>query len=298
VSGAGTLLGAVAASGVLFGLAAMLGWGVGDYFAALLSREADNLRALLWSTVCTVLVVVAVVALTRTPMSLTAHALPFVLGAGVLNACGGLAFYHGLRIGQVSLVSAISGGYAVVLVVTSVLFLGETLTPTQAFAVALLIGGSILVSVNLAALRSRHESLLTDPGLPYAFGAMFGWGLGFTLLTASVREVGWATANMLSSVAVVLTLVTFGLTMRRPVGPPAGRRSRTLTVLLGLCSAFAFVAYSIGVTSHPAVIVAPVSAAFPLVTILLARLLMAERMTHLQGVGVGLVMVGIVLASV
>lgn len=285
------------ASGVAYGLLAMLGWGVGDLTAALLSRRVESVRALTWITLVSLGLVAALVVLVSAPLTFVGSALPLVVVAGLLNGAGGMSFLVGLRVGQVSLVSPIASGYAIVLLLAAVIVLGERLAPSQAVAVAMVVGGSLLASTDVRALAHRDRSALSDPGLPYAFGAMLGWGLGYFLLAVVARETGWATTTLLSSAALLVFLLAVGRFTRRTLAAPSRGRPQAFTLLTAGCFSVANVAYTVGVERHPAALVAPLGAAFPVVTLLLARWLLGERLARWQALGVGLVVAGVVLVS-
>ena len=285
------------ATGVAYGLVAMVGWGIGDLFAALLARRVENVRALLWVILAGVALIVGWLALTGAAVTWVAAALPIALLAGLLNTGGGVAFMQALRVGQVSIVSPIAAAYSVVLVLAAVLVLGERLTPGQALAVALVLSGSLLASTDLRALRLGRRPTLTDPGLPPAFAAMIAWGLGYLCLAVAARGTGWAATSIVAGLVEVALLTVVALATRRTVAPPRDRRALGLIVLAAAFSTAANVAYTVGVERHLAALVAPVSAAFPVVTLVLARGLLGERLERWQAVGIGLVLVGVVLVA-
>lgn len=284
-------------SGVAYGLVAMVGWGVGDLFAALLARRMESLRALLWVTLIGIGLISAFVWLTGSPVDWVERGVAIALLGGGLNTVGAISFMTGLRLGKVSLVSPIAAGYAAVLVVAAVLLLGERLSPLQAFAVALVLAGSLLASIDLPALRRLDRPSLSDPGMPYAFGAMFSWGFGFLALAAAARDTGWVTTTLVAAGTEVLLLLAIARAAGRSMGPPVGRRLVGLALLAAGFSWLANVAYTIGVQDYLAAVVAPVSAAFPVVSLLLARVFLHERLHGWQVAGIALVIVGVVLVS-
>jgi drug/metabolite transporter (DMT)-like permease len=285
------------AGGVLFGLVAMVGWGLGDVSGALLSRRLENLRALLWVTAAGLALLALFVSVTGTPVTWRPAALPAIVLAGALNTAGAVCFMRGLRVGTVSLVSAIASAYAVVLVLAALVLLGERLTAAQGLAVALVLAGSLLAASDLAAWRRGGRPGWSDPGLPFAFGAMFAWGLGYLALAQAARATGWVATSGVAAGVEIVTLALVAVGAGRSIAPPVGRRLVGLTGLTALFSWTANVAYTAGVETNLAAIVAPISAAFPVVTLVLARLLLHERLRPWQWAGIALVIVGVVLLS-
>jgi uncharacterized membrane protein len=215
----------------------------------------------------------------------------------VLNTFGTLAFLRALRVGKVSLVSPIASGYAAVLVLASLLILGERLSPTQAAGVLLVLVGSLVASTDFSALRDPHRPTLSDPGLPWAFGAMFGWGFGYFFVVESSRVTGWAATSLTGAVVQLLLIVGVAIAGGRSLAPPPTRRLWALTVGAAATGWLSSVVYTIGVETHMAAIIAPVSAAFPVVTLLLARSFLHERLTPHQWSGIAVVVAGVVLVT-
>lgn len=284
--------------GVLAGLVSMLSWGTGDFVAATLSRAMGNLRALVWVTLFGDLFIVVYALLQGSLSGITFSAGLFAAVGGFLHTIGSLSFYKGLRVGKVSLVAPISSGWSIILVLAGVFLYGEVLSGARIAGILLVIVGAISVSTELRELRVSSRIALSDPGISYAFVAMFAWGAGWLFFNEAVKAVSWVVPNIVLESSILLFLVFYGLTSKQSIAAPAGRREWLGTAFVGLATVLAYVSYSIGIERYMTSIVGPLAAAYPLVAVLLAGLLLREKTAFNQKLGIAGVVLGVALMSV
>ena len=275
----------------------MLFWGAGDFVAAILSRRIGNMRALLWATIFGDFAVILYALITGALLNLTVAAFLFAATAGLLHTIGSLSFYKGLKEGKVSLVAPISSGWSLILVLAGVLLYDEALSVPQFIAVALVIVGSILASTNLKELRASPRFALSDPGIPYALVAMFSWGIGWLFFNESVKRVGFILPNVILSSTIILLLLLFSRSSRQSINPPADRGDWLRASFVGLATIAAYISYSIGIERYLTSLVGPLAAAYPLVTVILATLILREKTALNQKLGIVGVMAGVVLLA-
>ena len=227
---------------------------------------------------------------------------------------GFITFYAALAIGPMSLLSpAIALVYAVVPVVAAVL-LGEGLRPLGWFAVGLAVVATLLISVQRADAPAR----VTPAGI--VLGLVSGVCLGASLvaLDAAPSDSGLSPAFIEMAGGVLVLLLVMGLLRMlrlRPVwlaaAPEAAavtaddhaRRARTRRrawyaaigagVLLGTANALLMTALHLGNLAAVSVL----SSLYPLATVLLAAIVLRERVSRLQVGGIVLAIVAAVLLS-
>jgi len=100
------------------------------------------------------------------------------VGGQLVMAAGGGVFVYATSVGDISVIQPLSNTNGVVAVLIGILFLGERLSPTEAVAVLLLIGGAILVGFSSEA-RTAGE-------------ANQGMLLMLAVVTAAVLVAGFA----------------------------------------------------------------------------------------------------------
>src|SRR5271157_1157350 len=135
--------------GILFGLTAMLGWGISDFIGAHVSRKIGPFRAFVLTGVVTSIFLLILIPFFFKSATFSSLTIILVLITAFLYMVAGLSYYKGLTVGDVSIVSPVGSSYPILTVILSVLFLGENLTGLQIAAIASAIIGSVLVSFRL-----------------------------------------------------------------------------------------------------------------------------------------------------
>lgn len=267
-------------------------WGVGDFVVARAVRKTGALNVLAWSQVIGLSPYVPALLLFNSFQMPTWGTVGTVLVSGVVVTLGYLSLYRGLQVGKVSIITPISACWAIVTVVLRSFLFRESLSSVQIVAVTLAILGGVAASFRLGELR-RLSFKTGAVGIQYAFFAMVGLGLYYVLLDVLVTELGWFLPVLLVRLAVVSLLFTYSAATRSDASFPRG--VALLVVVAGLLEFVAFFSYGIGINSEYTSLVAPVSAASPVVTIALARVFLGERLELNQWVGVAAVLVSLVL---
>jgi drug/metabolite transporter (DMT)-like permease len=288
---------------VLLGLAAAVLYGSGDFLGGMATRRAHVLTVLTLVETAAVIVAVAVAVVSGGPASLPGLAWGF--SAGVIGGLGLIVFYVGLAAGPMSVVAPVSGLVATVLPVAVALAEGER-PGVGVYAGALL----CLVAIVLASSASETDGP-GDPGLArpprrlgraIAFGTAAGVSFGlFFLLIRNAGQSGevWpVAAGRIGELAIVLAAAAVlrpGL--MRGIGggirggiPLAAASAGVIDVVANLCYVAATRIGAFGL----AVVLASL---YPGVTVLLARVVLGERLRWIQRVGLGLAAIGILLVT-
>ena len=283
---------------IITGLASMFFWGTADFVAAILSRRIGNIRTLLWTTIFGDIFVIIYALVTGALHDFTFTAFSFAVAGGLLHTVGTLSFYRGLKVGKVSLVAPISSGWSLILVLAGVLLYDEVLTTPQISAVGLVIIGSILVSTDLRELFTSSRVRFSDPGIPYALAAMFSWGIGWLFFNEAVKQIGWVTPNVILATSIIFFLAVYSVGSRQSLSPPASGNDWVRAMFIGLATMGAYISYSIGIEKYLTSIVGPLAATYPLVTVVLAGLVLREKTVCNQKLGMISVIAGVILLSV
>lgn len=219
----------------------------------------------------------------------------FVWGAlsGLAGGAGVLFFYQALAVGRMSVVAPITGVEAAIVPVAWGLLSGERPTPLSLAGVGLALVAVALVS----SAPAPGEIAKSGPtaGLRQALAAGLGFGLFFILLSEAGEGTGlWplvsARAGSLSLVGAAI-LVT-----RRAVKPTPG----TIPAIAGagLFDVSANLLYLLASRQGLLSLVAVLTSMYPASTVLLARLVLDERLVRVQVVGLVLAGAGVTLIGV
>ena len=276
----------VSPGGVLLGLASALSFGIGDFAGGLASRRASGLAvAALGQLVGTVLL--AVFVLVARPGLPDMSSLAIGAAAGLSGAVGVAALYVAMAAGAMGLVASVSGAGAVTVpLLVSVFLLHQSVHPLQAVGVACAAAAILAASGASRGGGSRRALWL-------ALLAALGFGLWYALLDRAAAGSGpWAlfTSRLSgSSMLLVVAALRGGLATLRA--------SRRLAVLSGLADMGGNALY-VGARALLALgLAAALSGIYPLFTMLLARVILRERLPRLGLAGVGFALIAIVLIS-
>jgi drug/metabolite transporter (DMT)-like permease len=290
---------------VLLGLAAAVLYGGGDFLGGMATRRAHVLTVLMLVETAAVIVSVAVALLSGGPAILSG--LTWGFSAGAIGGLGLIIFYVGLAAGPMSVVAPVSGLVATVLPVAVALAEGER-PGVGVYAGALL----CLVAIVLASSASEtteagdpsssgHTGLAHPPrrlGRAIAYGTASGVSFGlFFLLIRNAGQSGevWpVAAGRIGELAVVLAAAAVlrpGLRGLRGGIPLAAVSAGVIDVVANLCYVAATRIGAFGL----AVVLASL---YPGVTVLLARVVLGERLRWIQRAGLGLAAIGILLVTI
>lgn len=268
-------------------LGGALFWGVGDFLGGLATKRLHVLTVLAVSQIVGLVGLVTWVAVAGEPVPDAGEAL-FAVGAGVAGLVGLAALYRGLAIGAMGIVAPISATAPVVPLAVD-LARGVTPSAAQSAGVALVLAGIIVLSREPAGSRAR---LATGAGL--AVAAAFGIGLFFVALdAASETSTPWAVlVSRATSLALILLAVAATATNMRPprsLVPPL--------IAVGVFDTSANVLFAFATTRGAVGIVSVLSALYPLATIVLARIVLGERLSMSRRAGGAVALTGAALVA-
>ncbi|MBA3365859.1 MAG: DMT family transporter [Actinobacteria bacterium] len=273
---------------VVLALAASLSWGVADFFGGLKSRSLGVLPVMLIAqTAGTAVIAVVVSAHAERP---NGAAVLLAAPAALAGTLGIFAFYRGMAVGAMSIVAPIAGVSAVIPVAVGVLT-GDRPSPLQALGIAF-----ALLGVALAA-REPGDSARTGrvaAGVGLALFAAAGFGLYFPVMYEAARvDVLWAVLVFrLTSTALVASAF---LAVRPRL--ELRRSDVAATAAIGVLDTGATLLFAAAATSGLVSLVSVLASLYPVVTIVLARYVLEERVARVQRVGAAIALAGVVFIS-
>jgi drug/metabolite transporter (DMT)-like permease len=289
--------------GLLTGLGAALSWGTMDIASALASRRIGTLLVTAGVIVVSAILLGLIAVATGTVLPDDATTLGTASLLGLIAAGAYFAYFNGLRVGPISVVSGMVAAYGGLTVVLSVVFRGETLTATQAFGAAIATAGVILTGVAFeGGLRGTR---FAGPGVIFAVVALVLFALMAITTDIALESAGWLEVLLVSRlVTAAIAIVAVGaLAARRAVTAEPGsspprqfRRGRVVGAILlaGVLDVLGLVSFTIGLASAPTWMVGLASSFGPAVTILVAVAVLGERLKRIQWFGLAGVAVGMV----
>jgi drug/metabolite transporter (DMT)-like permease len=209
--------------------------------------------------------------------------------AAISGTLGLFAYYRGIAVGAISIVAPIAGVSAVVPVIVGIAS-GESPSALQLVGIA-----CALVGVFLAALEPRRggETRLAA-GVGLAALAALGFGGYFPFMHAAGNaDYWWASLIFrIASTSVILLAVA----VRRPSLVVPGRLLPWLA-LIGFGDMFGNLLFAAASTTGLVSVTSVLASLYPIVTVVLARLVLSERVARSQEAGIALTLAGVVLIS-
>ena len=156
-----------AALGVIFGILSMLGYGLSNAISQVPAKKVGVTRTVFYRNllIAPIIFIVLLFFLSSTTVSLT-----YILIAAGISIIGYIplaTYVKAVKHGKVGVVTPISHSSLLVTVILSLIFFGEKLTALQTIAIALIVLGVMLISINFRDFRKSHIFQLSS-GVPFA----------------------------------------------------------------------------------------------------------------------------------
>jgi len=272
---------------IALALGASLSWGLGDFVGGLKSRSLHVLTVLVLSQV-----VGLAAALTWVVASGDGFpgwpATAWAAAAGASGCVGIGTLYRGMAIGAMGIVAPISA-VAAVIPFTVGIASGERPSVLQVFGILL-----ALVGVGVASREPSHKGGGRADGIGLALMAALAFGLYFVFADRAADEsipYAVATARGVSLLLALVAALVVGAALR------PGRASLPALATVGLCDVGANMLFSLATTRGFLSVVSVLSALYPVATVVLAALVLHERVSPIQRSGVAVALVGAALIT-
>ncbi len=297
--------------GAFFGVIAAFSWGGGDFLGGFASRRLPTFFVVATSQAAA-LAILAPVAMLFGGTPPSGPSLLTTALAGIVGGTGVLSLYHGFAHGRISIVASIAGTLAALIPVGVSIVQGEVPSVLRLFGFLAAIVSIIIVSTSavehaVAGEAGAHAD--ASSGSAARGGALYGVAAGgcfagFSLIFSGVESdatVWLLTILRIASVSgLTLVFVTARLVGLRPPGDepirpgaiPSGLLPRLrLLVLLaaaGTGDTLGNLFFFLSAGESGVAVAAVFTSIAPITTVIFAALLLGERVTARQGVGIAL----------
>ncbi len=270
---------------IALALGASLTWGFADFFGPLKGRTLGALRVLVYVQLGGLAVIALVVAVRgKGPADV---AVLLAIPAAASGTLGLYAYYRGVAVGAMSIVAPIAGISAAVPVVVGIVS-GDRPSLAQWLGIAAALGGVFLAS------REPDRGGKVAAGVGLALLAAIGFGGFFPPMHAAGNaDFWWAVLIFrMTSTSIILAAVA----IRRPSLAVAPLQV-PLLALIGIGDMLGNLLFAAASTSGLVSITSVLASVYPIVTVVLARLVLKERVARSQEAGIALTLAGVALIS-
>jgi drug/metabolite transporter (DMT)-like permease len=273
----------------LLALLSSLLLGGADFFGGLAARRAPAAVVVVWSNAVGLLSAVLVIVVLPSPM--TPADLGWGLLSGTFGSVGAALLYRALALGSMSLVAPATAAAAAVVPVVAAAAMGERLTVPATVGLAGALVSVVLISGGRSAARLTGDDV-RGLGLAVLAGVSFGGFLVMLAQTSADSGLGPLVAARCASLLILVTLVR---SRRQSLLLPRG--AVRLSLAAGLLDMAANVLFLVAVRLGHLAVVGLLASLSPLGTVLLARVLLNERLRGPQRVGTALAVGSIAVLS-
>jgi drug/metabolite transporter (DMT)-like permease len=277
-----------------FGLGTAAGYGTADFLAKGATDRIGFLPTLLFVELIGTPLLVGLAFLLGGNGPSLGFPLALLVGLSFVNLTGSFFLYRSFEFGRLTIVSPLVSGYPALIVILSLLVLGERLSVASGLGIVLTLVGIVLLARVDSPLVNPPKNArvgLLSAGVAFVAYGVFFFGLKFvvgpispTWVAAVARAVGLVT---------VLGYVALSGAVRAPP-----RSVRLPLVGVGILDSLANVAYNFGVAfTRSLAILGTLSGLFSAVTVAWAVVLWRERLGAAQWAGAGCVFLGVALIS-
>ena len=273
---------------IALALCASLAWGASDFLAGVQSRRVSVLTVLVVSQALGLAAMLPVAVAFGGALP-EARAVAWAAGAGVAEVIGFAALYRGLATGAMSLIAPLGATAGVVPVIVG-LAGGQQLGAVQWAGVALALSGVALAATESGAAAGVRLAA----GCALALLAALAFGTFFVAMDqAADGGVLWATViNRWASLTVLAAALAVARTRPRMPDGAAAPIAAVGTLDIGANALFA-AALAQGLGG----VVSVLGSLYPVTTVVLAQVVLHERVRRLQRVGVTTALAGVALLS-
>lgn len=266
---------------VALGLAAAVVYGAADFLGGLATKRSTPFAVVVWSQFAGLLIIVAAIVMTGEAVPASTDLVWGAVG-GIGGGTGVVLLYRGLAMGRMAVVAPTTAVGAATIPVLAGLLFGDRPAP-------LALGGVVIALVAIVLVSATPDTTAADsgprrrlaPGLPEAIGAGLGFALFFICLANTSGDADlWPLLAARVSVAVagIAALAT-----QNTIRPAEGALPRI--ALVGILDMAANLLYVLASRRGLLSIVAVLVSLYPASTVLLARLVLHERLSGGQLAG-------------
>jgi drug/metabolite transporter (DMT)-like permease len=276
---------------IIYGLSSALGWGAADFTGGLASRRTGAYRAVFYSEAVGLVFIIVALIVIREPLP---DLLPLGLAvfAGAVGTTGLLLLFHAMAIGKMSIATPVSALMAATLpVIAGTLLEGfPGLLTFLGFCLSL---SAIWLISREEGNHSRILAHISDLRLPLLAG--LGFGTYFILVHEAAQGSTYWTM-FATRTGGVLIMAIFILARRKTWR--VSRDAWPLIALNGFLDITGNGFYILASQTGRLDVAAVLSSLYPAATVLLAAILLKERVARSQAIGILLALVAIVFLTI
>ncbi len=281
---------------ILSGIAGMFGWGIYDFLGGVYAKQIGPFKSFFWSQLAGLISTLLLIFVFTTRLNVPVLIIILLPIAAIIYSAGYLFFFKGFEIGNVSIVAATMNLWAVFTMLFAFIFMGQRLSTIQSLGVLMIISGVTLASLNWRDIRNQKFQL--SSGVKETVLGAFFFGVFWNISEVISEEIGWLLTTLFVKFGIILFLLLFSFLRKRELDlTKATTQTKCMVVLMGIIEAGAVAIVNYGLTIGDAILITPIASALSIVTITLAIIVLKDKVTKLQGLGIITAIAGIIVTA-
>jgi drug/metabolite transporter (DMT)-like permease len=279
----------------LLAIGSALLYGAADFTGGLTTRRAGTIPVVIISQASGMILLALI-------LPLLPHASPsrpdllWGAAAGLTGGIGVALLYRALAIGIMAVVAPTTAVCAVAIPVVVSVLLGERPVPLTLAGIGLGIGSIVLVSQQQTAAQPQSHQAAPPRARRSGVGTALASGVAIGFFFLTLAQTGSEAGMWPILVARLVSVTLFGAVAvvgRISIRMPAGMAA--LAIVCGVIDMLANALYLLAARQGPLSVVVTLSSLYPASTVLLARVVLGERLNLWQISGVGCALAAVVL---
>ena len=279
---------------VALGLASAMSWGAGDFSGGFATKRANSFGVVIISQVAGLILIAAIAVLSHDPIPPAGDWL-WGAGAGIIGGVGLIAFYRALATGQMGIAAPVSAVFAALIPVV-VTALTQGLPPAAqltGFGLGL-IGVWLLARPETEPAHAKAQAAGRPIGFSLAILAGFGFGC-FYVFIHQANGVSAFWPLLAARIGSLIFLTGVALTTQRQWLPNA--RLVPFLILVGALDLGGNTFFVLAGQAGRLDVASVLASLYPGMTVLLAVIILRERLTRWRLVGIGAALLAVVLIA-
>ena len=267
----------------------MFCWGTMDFLSGRLSRKENPLVGVFIVHILSILISLPLLIFNQLNLS----NLPAFFLISVLPLLSWVLFMKAAKMTDISVIGPVSRTDLLASSSLGIIFLGESVTMFKILGILLVFAGGVMISFDWSKLKELKKVEFMR-GVPWAFLGAMCLGTQLFFMAPMSRNSDWFSVSLIirSIVALYLFLMLAG---KKQTGEILKSKiPMKLMFAIAFVDVIALGVYNFAVTTFEVSFVSVIASCAALVTIILARIILKEKLHRLQQVGAVLIIAGII----
>ena len=281
-------------SAVLFAVVAMVFWGVEEFLLKEAISKLKSLTTLFLNTITSVLASTLIVLLIfNEKISLISGSdFLFTIFVTGITFIGFIYLYYALERQKLSIIASLDESWIIISILIGVVFMGEVLEWVHIAAIIAVLLGAFLISIDFGKLKG----IKLVSGTGYELLSILFVGVALPLQKFLIHRIGESnTVVYINSLILLMIFVWKYITREKFIA--YDKKHYRIALLSGLTDGVAFAASIIAIKSAKIYVISPILASSVIVSVILAKVYLKERLRKKEIVGGLLILIAVLFLS-